>query len=497
MGNKQGLDLSIKLTQKQRLEQRQLMLMTLLSIPTEDMEESIDKLLEQLPALEIDNDTDSQESTPSENEPEDDDFVSEVSLEDADKLRDSVREDDNYDSNSDDWDGEEYVYANRSADDKEYERPIVAANSFRDNVFRQIGEMKLSDDDRMLAEFIVDSLPERGFFESEEATKKECRSISNFFLIHEGIRIPQEKVYQILLDVVQKLDPAGLGARNLQECLLLQLDALMQPTNREVISLAKKIISNHFENFSKKKYNIILKKEKISQEEFDAAVAIITRLNPSPAVNTESNRYVTPDFIITNDDGEIKVSMNTPSYPRLRVNRDYEKMLEKMRKSRDKEALAFLRQNIEKAKLFIDVLPQRNITMCAVMNEIILQQKDYFLTGDRRLLKPMVLKDVAEKLKIAESTVSRVTSKRYAITPYGTISLKELFSEAVNGDTNSSAAIRQALKEVIDNEDKKNPYTDEKLVAVLKEKGYEISRRTVAKYRDNMKIFPASMRKEN
>lgn len=497
MGNKQGLDLSTKLTQKQRLEQRQLMLMTLLSIPTEDMEESIDKILEQLPALEIDNDTDSQESTPSENESEDDDFVSEVSLEDADKLRDSVREDDNYDSNSDDWDGDEYVYANRSADDKEYEKPIVAANSFRDNVFRQIGEMKLSDDDRMLAEFIVDSLPERGYFESTEAAKKECRSISNFFLIHEGIRIPQEKVYQVLLDVVQKLEPAGLGARSLQECLLLQLDALLQPTNREVISLAKKIISNHFENFSKKKYSIILKKEKISQEEFDAAVAIITRLNPSPAVGAESNRYVTPDFIVTNDEGEIKVSLNTPSFPRLRVSRDYEEMLEKMRKSRDKETLAFLRQNIEKAKLFIDVLPQRNITMSAVMNEIVLQQKDYFLTGDRRLLKPMVLKDVAEKLKIAESTVSRVTSKRYALTPYGTISLKELFSEAVNSETNSSAAIRQALKEVIDNEDKKNPYTDEKLVAVLKEKGYEISRRTVAKYRDNMKIFPANMRKEN
>lgn len=498
MENKQLLELSTKLTQKQRLEQRQLMLMTLLNTSIEEMEDLINSEVESNPALEIESETEpdseSEDFSPVEDKSEDEDFPQDLSAEEAEQLRDSVRDEDNYDSNVDDWD--DYVYANSSPDDKEFERQIAAYNSFRDNVFRQIGEMKLSDEDRMLAEYIVDSLPERGYFDSEDAATKECNSISNQFLFREGIRIPQEKVKQILVDVIQKLEPAGLGARSLQECLLLQLDALAQPKNRETISLAKKIIANHFENFSKKKYSIILKKEKISQEEFDAAVAIITRLNPSPAVGTESNRYVTPDFVVTHEDGEIKVSMNTPTFPRLRVNRDYEKMLEKMRKSRDKETLAFLRKNIERAKLFMDVLPQRNITMCAVMNEIVLQQKDYFLTGNRSLLKPMVLKNIAEKLQMAESTVSRVTSKRYAVTPFGTISLKELFSEAVNGDTNSAAAIRQVLKEIIDNEDKSSPYTDEKLVNVLKEKGYEISRRTVAKYRESMKIFPAHMRKE-
>lgn len=497
MGNKQGLELSTKLTQKQRLEQRQLMLMSLLAISTEDLEKSVDTVLEQIPGLEID-DGDPHDVPLAENEGEDDDFVTDVSLEEAEKLRDSVCEDDSYDSNSDDWDGDGYTFAqNNSSEEKEFDRPIAAVNSFRDSLFIQIGEMNLSDEDRMLAEFIVDSLPERGYYDSEEAAMKECRSISNFFLVHEGIRIPKEKVEQVLIDVVQKLDPAGLGARSLQECLLLQLDSLSLSSNRDTIELAKRIISNYFEIFSKKKYSIIIRKEKLKQKEFDDAVAIITRLNPSPAVGTENNRYVTPDFVVTNTDGEIKVSMNTPDIPRFRVNREFEKLYEKMRKSRDKETVAFLRKNIEQAKIFIDVLPQRNITMAAVMNEIVLQQKEYFLTGDRRKLKPMVLKNIAEKLQMAESTISRVTSKRYALTPFGTISLKELFSEAVNSDTNSSAAIQQALKEVIDNEDKRKPYTDEKLVSVLKEKGYDISRRTVAKYRDNMKIFPASMRKEN
>ena len=327
-------------------------------------------------------------------------------------------------------------------------------------------------------------------------SKNSARSIANQLLIQENIRVNREDVIRVLTQVIQTLEPTGIGARNLQECLLLQVDALLHQQKTPQLLLARNILTHHFENFSKRRFDLIAKREKVSAEQVQAAVSIIARLNYYPGGGSETVNYVIPDFIVTVEGDNVSFTLARQYRARLRVNSEYEKLLSQSRLQRDPAAAKFYRETIDRARLFIDTLTDRELTMTLVMNEIVNQQKAYFLTGDPKQLKPMVLRNIADKVKMDVATISRVTAQRYAQTPYGTIPLRSLFSEAVNEEDASANAIKQALKEIVESEDKRAPYTDEKLVQLLQEKGYSISRRTVTKYREKLGILSTSKRKE-
>lgn len=479
----------------QRLSQRQLALMRLVEANQEELEELISKEIAENPALEEGPEEDLDLNTNPENpENDDDDEPTEISYEDALERGETTRENDNFDSNSDDWESNDYSYFQSSEDDR-YEKPIIATTSFREDLVRQIGELDISEEEELIAKYIVGWLNDDGYLDSE------CRSIANRLLITENLQISANEVELVLKQVIQNLEPPGIGARNLQECLLLQIRYEIQKEAAPELTLAERILQKDFELFYKKKYNVILRKEKISQAELDKILGIITKLNPKPGGGAEENNYVIPDFIISIENNEPTVTLANPYDGRLRVNREYEKLFAKMTEKRNAEARKFIRENIDKAKAFIELMPERDRTMYLVMNEIVQQQKPYFLSGDLKELRPMVLADIEKKTNLDVSTVSRITSRRYALTPYGTILLKKLFSESVGSNDKqegaSSVAVREVLKELIDAENTNCPFTDEKLTTLLKEKGYDISRRTVVKYREQLGIDNSNMRKKS
>ena len=495
--------MSIGLTQvqqqklAQRTTQRQMLLMHLVSISKEELEEEIAKAVETNPALEIAPDEESEEGFQGEGETEEwDNEPQEVSYEEAMNLGASAHDDDAYDTNPDDWEPGGYDTPRYDNGDLQYEKPVVATTSFREDLISQLGELALSDTDRRIAIFIIGSLSDQGYFEDGEDSKNSARSIVNQLLIQENIRVTKEDVIRVLTEYIQTLEPTGIGARSVQECLLLQINAALQQKKTPQLLLARTILTSHFDHFTKRRFDLIAKREKISVEQVQEAVAIITRLNVYPGGGSETTNYVVPDFIVMVEGEKVTFTLARQYKARLRVSNDYEKLMQQSRTRKDPEAAKFYRETIDKARLFIDALTDRERTMTLVMNEIITQQKEYFLTGDPKQLKPMVLKNIAEKVKMDVATVSRVTAQRYAQTPFGTISLKSLFSEAVNEEDASANAIKQALKEIVEGEDKRAPYTDEKLVQLLQEKGYSISRRTVTKYREKLGILSTSKRKE-
>ncbi len=474
-----------------------MLLMHLVSISKEELEEEIAKAVETNPALEIAPDEESEEGFQGEGEAEEwDNEPQEVSYEEAMNLGASAHDDDAYDTNPDDWEPGGYDTPHYDNGDLQYEKLVVATTSFRENLILQLGELALSDIDRRIAIFIIGSLSDQGYFEDGEDSKNSARSIVNQLLIQENIRVTKEDVIRVLTEYIQTLEPTGIGARSVQECLLLQINAALQQKKTPQLLLARTILTNHFDHFTKRRFDLIAKREKISVEQVQEAVAIITRLNVYPGGGSETTNYVVPDFIVMVEGEKVTFTLARQYKARLRVSSDYEKLMQQSRTRKDPEAAKFYRETIDKARLFIDALTDRERTMTLVMNEIITQQKAYFLTGDPKQLKPMVLKNIAEKVKMDVATVSRVTAQRYAQTPFGTISLKSLFSEAVNEEDASANAIKQALKEIVEGEDKRAPYTDEKLVQLLQEKGYSISRRTVTKYREKLGILSTSKRKE-
>ncbi len=308
-----------------------------------------------------------------------------------------------------------------------------------------------------------------------------------------------------VLKVVQELDPPGVGAQNLKECLLLQLKRLEKT---EPVKLAILILEKHFDEFVKKHYDKILKKARISEEELKMAMDEITSLNPKPGNSVgeteRTNQYVIPDFIIQNKDGELELSLNNRYTPELRINRTYLNMLESFSDSKGnstqkKEAMLFIKQKIDSARWFIDAIKQRQNTLYMTMKAIMDYQQEYFLEGDETLLKPMILKDIAEIVSLDISTVSRVANSKYVQTPFGTFLLKSFFSESMQTDSGeevSTREIKKILSDCIGSEDKSRPLTDDQLTEILKEKGYNIARRTVAKYREQLKIPVARLRKE-
>ncbi|MFN6014944.1 MAG: RNA polymerase factor sigma-54 [Flavobacteriales bacterium] len=470
---------------EQRLSPQQIQLMKLLQVPTMELDQRIKQEIEENPALE----------------------------EGVDVNEDEYSNDemgDDYDDNDEpDFDISEYIdeegsdyktKANNSSKDEE-ERiiPLSGEQSFQEKLTEQLHLLDLDDKQFMIADTIIGNLDESGYL------NREIEAIVDDLAFSANILVSEEEV-DYILGVIQELDPAGVGARDLQECLLIQINRKQDGDITRYT--AKKILEDFFEEFTKKHYDKITKRLEIEDEDLKEAVDEILKLNPKPggSMNESAKNYqqIIPDFMITEFEGRLDLSLNGRNAPDLKVSRDYEMMLRnyaegaKTSKS-DKEALIFVKQKLDGAKWFIDAIKQRQNTLLLTMDAIMVYQKEYFLTGDETNLRPMILKDIAEIVGLDISTISRVANSKYVQTGYGIFSLKYFFSESLSTDTGeevSTREVKKILSEAIEGEKKRKPLTDEKLTELLKEKGYNIARRTVAKYREQLNIPVARLRKE-
>jgi len=493
-----------RLTQTQRqelkLSPQQIQLMKLLQLPLIELEQRIKEEMEINPALE-----DSRENDYDDNEP---------TVDDTDNGENDDYNDDEVDFNKDDEfdfndylpeeDLDDYSYKlqtnNYSSDDDPYESPIVNEETFQDYLNQQLAYHDLTDEQLQIGEYIIGNLDDNGYL---------SRSIPNIvddMLFTMNVSTTEEKVAQVLA-IVQQLDPPGIAARDLQECLFIQLKRLQEESPYDNYGLPLTIIKDCFEEFTKKHYDRIAKKLEVSNRELKPALDAILKLNPKPAdassTGSKNIHYITPDFFIFVRDGKIELSLDGRNAPELHISKQYLKMLEEFSGDKDnrskQEAVQFVKQKIDSAKWFIDAINQRQNTLYITMKAIANIQEEYFLTGDETKLKPMILKDVAEKVGLDISTISRVANSKYVQTPYGTFLLKFFFSEGITneeGEEVSTREIKKILKDAVENENKANPMTDEQLMLVLKEKGYPIARRTVAKYREQLGIPVGRMRKK-
>lgn len=478
---------SLQLKLSQKLSPQQIQLMKLIQLPTLAFEQRLKEELIENPALETGKEESADEFDSLDNEF--DDFDSErIDAEDInidDYLSDDEIPDYKLQAN------------NYSSDDDDYEAPIIATESFHQNLINQLNTFILSEEARTIAEFLVGSVDEMGYI------RREVQDIVDDLAFTQGVYTDVETVEQILA-LVHELDPIGVGARNLQECLLLQLK---HKTPTDPITIAKDIIENQFDAFTKKHYDKLLSRYDITKDQLRKAIDEIEKLNPKPGgAYTGTNRFieqVIPDFTIKIVDGEIELTLNNRNAPELHVSRDYQEMLQTYKDSTQasasqKDAVQFIKQKLDGAKWFIDAIKQRQETLYVTMSAIVHYQEEYFLTGDETKLKPMILKDIADLVGLDISTISRVANSKYVETPYGTKLIKNFFSEAMmndQGEEVSTIEIKKILETIISEEDKKKPYPDDKIAELLKEKGYPIARRTIAKYREQLDIPVARMRK--
>jgi RNA polymerase sigma-54 factor len=389
--------------------------------------------------------------------------------------------------------------SNYSKDDEERVIPLSGEQSFQDKLLEQLHLLDLDDIQFSIADVIIGNLDESGYLNrSIYALVDDLAFASNIFVTEQEV--------EAILKLVQELDPPGVGARDLRECLLLQLDRTHDGDITRYT--AKKIVQNHFEEFIKKHYSKISEKLEIEEADLKDAIDVILKLNPKPGGSMKESikplQQVTPDFTVYELEGQLELSINGRNAPDLKVSREYENMMRsyaegsKVSKS-DKEALSFVKQKLDNAKWFIDAIKQRQQTLLLTMNAIMNYQRNYFLTGDETNLRPMILKDIAELIGLDISTVSRVANSKYVQTNYGVFPLKYFFSESLakeNGEEVSTREVKKILLEAIEVEDKRIPLTDDQLVVVLKEKGYGIARRTIAKYREQLNVPVARLRKE-
>jgi RNA polymerase sigma-54 factor len=478
--------LQFKLSQK--LSPQQIQLMKLIQLPTQAFEQRLKQELEENPALESGKET---------TDELDDDFDNSDDFNDNDSIN---AEDINVDEYLSDDEVPDYrTHANNySADDDDKSIPYASGTSFTQYLKSQLSTFRLNEEEEEIATFLVGSVDESGYI------RRSLSDIMDDLAFTQNIYTTEDKIEKVL-SIVQQLDPAGVGARNLQECLSIQLHR-KNPTPS--IELAQNIIDKAFEQFTKKHYKKLLQKFDITEDQLKAAIHEIERLNPKPggsfSGNTRIVEHVVPDFSIKIVDGELELTLNGRNAPELHVSREYNNMLKGYKESKDKsksqkDAVVFIKQKLDAAKWFIDAIKQRQQTLFVTMSAIMHYQKEYFLTGDERKLKPMILKDIADKIGMDVSTVSRVANSKYVDTPYGTKLIKEFFSESMTNDQGeevSTHEIKNILETVIKNEDKKKPLTDEKLAKILKEKGYPIARRTVAKYREQLDLPVARLRKQ-
>ncbi|WP_302268869.1 RNA polymerase factor sigma-54 [Alistipes finegoldii] len=390
---------------------------------------------------------------------------------------------------------------NYSKDDKQRPVFLTEGRSLPEYLLEQLGFRNLSERDMRLAAYLVGSIDEDGYL------RRDLESVADDIAFTLGIETSAEELER-LLGVLHELEPAGIGARNLRECLLLQMAQI--PINSRPRQLARKILTNYFEEFVKKHYEKLMSRLQVSEEDFREAIAEIRRLSPKPGNlyaegGTDTTPYIIPDFILDYQDGRFQLSLNSYNVPEVRVNRRYMDMIREMVGSdgtvreKDKEAIQFVKNKIDSAKWFISAIKQRHDTLMRTMQTILDYQQEYFKDGDKSKLRPMILKDIADRTGLDVSTISRVVNSKYVQTQFGIILLKSLFSEAMqteSGEEVSSYEIKNILQECIDEEDKRHPLTDETLMDILNSKGYRIARRTVAKYREMLGIPVARLRKQ-
>lgn len=488
----------------QKLSPQQIQLMKLLQIPTATLDERIKEELEANPALEegdenfndvfdLEQEAESNdEETSAESEDgidyELDDYLS-IYLED---------ESDSYKVRGDDY-----------SEDGDKTIPVAVENTFHEQLLKQLGLIGLDNDtDEIIAKQIIGSIDEDGYL------RREPHAIIDDIIFAYGIEVTKDQVLK-MLDMIQRFDPPGIGARDLKECLILQLrDRINKAPDENVKArnFAMKILDHDFEEFTKKHYQKLKRTYSVSDSELKEAIDEILKLNPKPASSLEdtgksNNHYIVPDFLIHNRDGELELSLNNKNSPDLRINDQYADMLRgyrdnlkgKKASKKEKEAILFIKQKIDSAKWFIDAIKQRQDTLYRTMYAIMQFQYDYFLTGDERRVKPMILKDIAEITGLDISTVSRVANSKFVQTEFGTKRLKDFFSESMattDGNEVSTVEVKNILNEIISRENKKRPYSDEQLKDMLQKRGYDIARRTVAKYREQLNMPVARLRKE-
>ncbi|MBL7920893.1 MAG: RNA polymerase factor sigma-54 [Bacteroidia bacterium] len=487
----------LKLSQK--LLPQQILLMKLLQLPTLALEERIKEELEANPALEEDLDTSTDEELYSNEEPElgedvEFDEFGEAKEDESKVIENDVAMEDYMDA--EELDSYKYEISNKGADDETREFVVVEGIGFQEQLEQQLGLKDTSENEYTIGVYLIGCLDEDGYL------RRELDLIVDDLAFNYNITTNVAELEKVL-KLIQSFDPAGVGARNLQECLLIQLER--KPEKTKEIVQAMDVIKHQMEEFSKKHYDKILKRLHIENEELKDIVDVIKHLNPRPgnSETKESNfTAVIPDFIIAVNDGVPELSINGRNLPDLKVSRDYFEMLKEYSKNKDKsakEATGFIKSKIESAEWFIEALQQRHATLALCMHTIMDYQHEYFVTGDESKLKPMILKDISTRVNLDLSTVSRVANSKYVQTPYGTFLLKTFFSESMSTDSGeevSSREIKKILQDCISAEDKKHPYTDDELCNILKEKGYNIARRTVAKYREQLEIPVGRMRKE-
>lgn len=482
--------LNLKLTQK--LSPQQIQLMKLIQLPTQAFEQRLKEELVENPALESGKEEEElYEKDEFDNNDDYDEFDDNENI-DTDEI--------NIDEYLSDDETPEYKLQanNYSDDDDDREMPFAAPVSFHQDLINQLNTFILTDEQREIAEFLVGSIDDDGYL------RRSIPDMVDDMAFTQGI-YTDEKTVEKILHIVHELEPAGVGARDLQECLLLQLK---HKTPTESVDLAINIIENQFDAFTKKHYEKLLQKYEITQDRLKKAIEEIEKLNPKPGGSFDSSsrviEQIVPDFTIRIVDGELELTLNGRNAPTLHVSKDYQEMLQTYKDSRDKsnqqkDAVQFIKQKLDSAKWFIDAIRQRQETLYVTMNAIMHFQREYFLDGEETKLKPMILKDIADLVGLDISTVSRVANSKYVDTPYGTKLIKEFFSEAMKNDQGedvSTLEIKKILKTVIEEEDKTKPLPDDQLAEILKEKGYPIARRTIAKYRELLDIPVARMRKK-
>lgn len=471
----------------QKLSPQQIQMIKLLEVPTLQIEQRIKKELEENPALE--------------EGPEEDDIQrdEEEQYEDSDRDQDEFTLDDYLDD--DDIPDYKLQTKNYSKDDeKRSEIPFSGGTSFQEYLESQLSLRKLTEKQKVLGEYILGNIDEDGYL------RRELANIVDDLAFLQNIETNEEELGEVLR-VIQDLEPAGIGARNLRECLILQIEK--KDMSDPSLELAHKILESYFEEFTKRHYDKIIGRLGITETSLKDVIDEILKLNPKPGgiYNDPYNRSlqpIIPDFILELTEDGFDLHLNARNLPELRLNSSYSQMLQaytkdKSQKKDAKDALMFVKQKIDAAKWFIDAIRQRQNTLLLTMNAILEYQREYFIDGDETRLKPMILKDVAEMTGLDISTISRVANSKFIQTHFGIFPLKYFFSEGLQTDSGeevSTREIKRILQDCIDNEEKRRPLTDERLTEILQEKGYQIARRTVAKYREQLNIPVARLRKE-
>ena len=482
---KQKLLLQQKLLQK--LSPQQIQVIKLLEIPTLQLEQRIKKELEENPVLELEMEG---------SEPEEDNEIRDDGESVTDVDNDEFTFDDYY-NEDEDIPSYKLNTNNYSKDDVYVDIPFSVGTSFHEFLYEQLGMVKFTEEQQQLAEYIIGNIDDDGYL------RRDLLSISDDLAFNMNMEVSEDELLHIL-DVIQEFDPPGVGARDLRECLLIQL----RKKKGDDQKIAYHIVNDFFDEFTKKHYSKIQTKLDLSDKELKDGIDLILKLNPKPGSSysnplNKSNQHIVPDFILEIIDGELVLSLNQRNVPELKINETYLGMLralgENHKNKNKKEALQFVKEKLDSAKWFIDALQQRQTTLLLTMSEIINFQHEYFQDGDETKLRPMILKDIAERTDLDISTISRVSNSKYIQTHFGIYPLKYFFSEGLqkdDGEEVSTREIKKILQDCIDNEDKTKPLTDDKLALILKKKTYNIARRTVAKYREQLGIPVARLRKE-